>query len=194
MKEFIIFFLIFLVIFAFAIFVFNGRFIYAQIKYSVLGPPPIRLDSEGIFSGFPLSSEAELSLKLVIPKIGVEAPIILTEYTDEHMIQKALEQGVVRYPDSNVILGHSSAYPWYRGNYGSVFSLLNRLEIGDEFFIFSDEEKYTYQVLGKEIDLPKNLNLEQAGEDSIIYLISCWPINTAWKRIAVKAERVDPSP
>lgn len=191
MKEVLIFLIIFLIVFFSALIVFNGRFIYAQIKYSVLGPPPIRLDSKGVFSGFPFSPEAELNLKLVIPKIGVEAPIVLVEHTDEYFIQNALEKGVVRYPDSNVILGHSSAYPWYKGVYGSIFSLLNKLEIGDEIFIFSEDEEYTYQVLGKEINLPKNLNLEQTGEDSVIYLISCWPVSTAWKRIAVKAERVD---
>ncbi len=191
MKEVLIFIVIFLVVFIVALIIFNGRFIYAQIKYSVLGAPPVHLDSKGLFSGLPLSSEAELNLKLVIPAIGVEAPIVLVEHTDEYIIQKAFERGVVRYPNSNVILGHSSAYPWYRGDYGSVFSLLNKLEIGDNVFIFSGEEKYTYQVLEKQIELPKNINIEQGEDSSIIYLVSCWPISTSWKRVAIKAEILD---
>ena len=116
--------MLFLIIFSTALIIFNGRFIYAQIKYSVLGPPPV-LGSNG--SWFPVSSNLDISLNLVIPKIGIKAPIVLTKHTDEYMLQKELEKGVVKYPGSNVILGHSSAFPWYRGNYGSVFSLLNKL-------------------------------------------------------------------
>ena len=126
---------------------------------------------------------------MISSKIGVEAPIVLTSALDEGTIQIELEKGVVRYPNSNVILGHSSAYPWYKGNYGSVFSLLNKLEKGDEFFIFSGNNKYTYRIIDKKIDLPKNLELET--DNNIIYLISCWPISSAWKRIAIKAEKVD---
>ena len=93
-----------------------------------------------------------------------------------------------------IILGHSSAYPWYQGNYGSVFSLLNKLGEGDSIFLFSDKEKYAYGVVGKEIEAPKNLTLETQKEESVLYLISCWPINTDWKRIVIKAIGVDPSP
>jgi len=86
-----------------------------------------------------------------------------------------------------IILGHSSAYPWYKGAYGSVFSLLNKLEGNDEIFVFSAKKKYTYKVVGKEINLPENLNIEKQKEESLLYLLSCWPIKTNWKRIAIKA-------
>jgi LPXTG-site transpeptidase (sortase) family protein len=176
MKEVFIFLLIFLIIFVFALIIFNGRFIYAQIKYSFLGSPSIK---EGTEIGLPE--------RLLIPSIGVDVPIVLVEDNDEYIIQKALERGVILYPDSNIILGHSSAYPWYKGEYGSVFSLLNKLEKDDEIFVFSNEKKYTYQVLEKQIKLPKDLSLEQVQDESTLYLISCWPINTNWKRIVVKA-------
>jgi len=156
-----------------------------KTKYSVLGPVPVIEHPFEKKSGLPNSSDVDLSLRLVIPKIGVDAPIVLTQYLEESMIQKELEKGVVRYPDSNTILGHSSAYPWYQGNFGSIFSLLNKLEGGDELFIFSGDKKFIYTVTDKKIDLPKNLNLEE--DDKTLYLVSCWPISTAWKRIAVKA-------
>lgn len=185
MKEFIIFFLIFLIVFSFVLIVVNGRYIYIQLKYHFIGPPPVFSESVSY------EIEAKNWERLVIPSIGIEAPIVLPESITEYSIQKALEKGVVQYPDSNIILGHSSAYPWYKGNYGSVFSLLNKLEKGNEIFIFSNKEKYTYQVLEKQINLPKNLNLEDTKESSIIYLVSCWPISTVWKRITVKAKILD---
>lgn len=177
MKELVIFIIIFLIVFGFAFVVFNGRFIYAQLKYQFLGTSKISFEPRKEFQ----------PQRLVIPAIGVEAPIILPENTDEYILQKALEKGVVLYPNSNIILGHSSAYPWYKGDYGSVFSLLNKLEKGDEIFLFSENKKYTYQVTDKEIKLPEDLNIEKGEGEATLYLISCWPINTDWKRIAVKA-------
>ena len=189
MRELVIFIIIFLIIFSFSLFIFNGRFIYAQIKYSVLGPEPVK--DETFFRGLPNLEGVGDSLRLVIPMIGVDAPIVLTNSTDKHILEKELEKGIVRYPDSNIILGHSSAYPWYTGNYGSVFSLLNKLQEGDEFFIYSADKKYTYQVIGKEINLPKDLDFSEAKDESIIYLVSCWPVNTNWKRIVIKAAAID---
>lgn len=189
MKELVVFIIIFLIIFSFVLFVFNGRFIYAQIKYSVLGPEPVK--DETFFWGLPVSDGVDASIRLIIPVIGIDAPIVLANTTDKHIIEKELEKGVVRYPDSNIILGHSSAYPWYRGSYGSVFSLLNKLQPEDKLFIYSANRKYAYQVIRKEINLPKDLDFSEAKNESTIYLVSCWPVNTNWKRIIVKAILID---
>jgi LPXTG-site transpeptidase (sortase) family protein len=196
MKEFIIFFIIFFAVFAVSLAIFNGRFIYAQLKYDFLGPAPVDIADnknkieKGLF-WLPVSGSADNFVTLVIPSIGVNAPIVLSGNIDESLIQKDLEKGVVRYGNSNVILGHSSAYPWYKGNYGSVFSLLNKLQIGDEIYIYSNNKKYSYKVSEKQINSPKNISLQETTEDSAIYLVSCWPINTNWKRIAIKAIAID---
>ena len=190
MKEFIIFILIFLVVFALALFIFNGRFIYAQFKYSILGPSPIN-------KNFSFVQEKEFPQRIVISAVGIDAPIVVPEGIDEPVLQKALEKGVVYWPSSNlpqengviVILGHSSAYPWYGGKYGSVFSLLSKLQTGENIVIFDKDKEYNYRVVGKEIKAPKDLILEKAEDKSILYLVSCWPINTSWKRIVIKAER-----
>ncbi len=201
MKEIIIFLFLFLAIFGTLLFVFNGRFIYAQIKYNVLGAPEN-------FSGNQISNESDESgggtnfripQRLVIPILGVDAPIILSESSDEIALQSALERGVAFWPGSAllgekgtmIILGHSSAYPWYAGEYGSVFSLLNKLKENDEVFIFSADKKYTYRVINKEINLPEDLNIEKQEKEPILYLLSCWPIKTNWKRIAIKAVSID---
>lgn len=196
MKEFIIFFIIFFAVFAVSLAIFNGRFIYAQLKYDFLGPTPVDIADnknkieKGLF-WLPVSGSVDNLVTLVIPLIGVNAPIVLSGNTDESLIQKDLEKGVVRYGNSNVILGHSSAYPWYKGNYGSVFSLLNKLQIGDEIYIYSNNKKYSYKMSEKQINSPKNISLQETTEDSAIYLVSCWPINTNWKRIAIKAIAID---
>lgn len=173
MKEFIIFLFLFLIIFFFSLFIFNGRFIYAQIKYRVLGPSPVgkvnlcaeqkpseQKQEEQICKN---NESYQIPQRLLIPALGIDAPIVWPENTTEPALQEALERGVVFWPTSSflgekgtmAIVGHSSAYPWYRGNYGAIFSLLNKLNPGDEIWIFSAQKKYVYQVAGKEIQLPK---------------------------------------
>lgn len=206
MKEFIIFIIIFSIILTIFLTTFYGRFIYAQLKYGVLGSVPVDIVGnrnklidiadnkdkiENKLFRLPVSGSVDNVATLVIPLIGVNAPIVLSGNIDESLIQKDLEKGVVRYGNSNVILGHSSAYPWYKGKYGSVFSLLNKLQIGDEIYIYSNNKEYSFKVSEKQIDSPKNISLQKTSEDSVIYLISCWPINTNWKRIAIKAIAID---
>lgn len=213
MKELIIFLFLFLVVFTFSLFIFNGRFIYAQAKYRVLGPSPIgKIDlcTEQKFSEQRQEQKQEEQIcknnesyqipqRIIIPSLGLDAPIVWPEDTSEPALQKALERGVVFWPNSSlpedkgtmIILGHSSAYPWYKGDYGSIFSLLNKLNIGDEINIYSPNKKYTYQIASKEINLPKNLTIENQERESVLYLLSCWPIRTDWKRIAIKAVAID---
>lgn len=197
MKEIIIFLFLFLAVFGFLLFIFNGRLIYNQIKYSVLGAPSSFFENQAIGSGE--SDNGNIPQRLIIPSLGINAPIVLVESSDENVLQEALEKGVIFWPDSvslgekgtMIILGHSSAYPWYKGAYGSVFSLLNKLEENDEIFVFSTKKKYVYKVVGKEINLPEDLNLEKQEKEPVLYLLSCWPIKTNWKRIAIKAISID---
>jgi LPXTG-site transpeptidase (sortase) family protein len=202
MKEFIIFLFIFLIIFSASVFVFNGKFIYAEVKYSFIGQPSIsKLPdsiSGGIFDAIPEKKEHVLPEKLIIPSLGIEAPIVISQSNTEAGFQKDLESGVIYLPGSVtlnekgniVIMGHSSAYPWYKGQYGSIFALLNKLNPGDEIVVLSQDKQYTYRVLGKEVKAPKDLVFQTQENDSILYLISCWPVNTAWKRIVIKTVQV----
>lgn len=197
-KEIIIFLFLFLAVFGTFLFIFNGRFIYAQIKYVLIGSQPEKNENSDMFFTGPDTDI--VPQRLVIPSLGVDAPIILPENSDENTLQTALERGVAFWPGSSllgekgtiVILGHSSAYPWYKGEYGSIFSLLNNLKEGDYIFIFSSRSKYGYRVIGKEINLPEDLNIEKQENEPVLYLLSCWPVKTNWKRIAVKATSIDP--
>jgi sortase A len=204
MKEFIIFLIIFLIIFSASVFIFNGRFMYAQMKYSTIGPPSLsglteKKDGGNLGVGYlPLpKTEYVLPERLAIPSLGIEVPIVISQSNSEVALQKDLEKGVIYLPGSSVlnekgtmvIMGHSSAYPWYKGQYGSIFALLNKLNINDEIIVFSKDKQYIYKVLGKEIKAPKDLVFQTQEDEPILYLVSCWPVNTAWKRIVIKTGR-----
>jgi len=212
MKEAIIFILILLFVVGVAMVIFNGRFIYAQIKYSFIGssqnlevfsqnPEIFSLkEIKNVFYSNSNEEEKDVFLpdRLYIPQIPIEAPVVISQNLIEANLQKDLEKGVIYLPGSSalnetgtmVIMGHSSAYPWYKGHYGSIFALLNKLNINDEIVVFSKENKFIYRVVAKEIKAPKDLIFQKDTNDSVLYLVSCWPVNTAWKRIVIKTIQV----
>ena len=152
---------------------------------------PLLLD-QSFISGIGNLYAAEILFRA---KIDPQRP---AQSLNEKDLQKDLEGGVIYLPGSTalnengtiVIMGHSSAYPWYKGNYGSIFALLNKLNIGDKFTVFSKNKSFIYRVEGKEIKAPKDLIFEKDKNNAVLYLVSCWPINTAWKRIVIKTVQV----
>jgi LPXTG-site transpeptidase (sortase) family protein len=202
-------FLIFVTTFGGAFLLLNLRFVEKNVQYWV-APGTIRSrDTLGdAVRLFPLSADVAAAplpddARLVIDKIGVDAPIVFEPLPDLKRIYARLEDGVVNYgssakpgnPGTAVILGHSSAYPWYKGEYGAVFALLSKLALGDRFYVqYADNRLFVYEVSESVVFNPfKNdarlTELEAMQGDSVI-LISCYPVGTDYLRIAVRAVRV----
>ena len=209
MKKFFLYFIIFFVAsFAFL----NLRFISAEVKYDVFNNGNKKnVDS----STTQLTTDAKVDepvknkvdpsagFSVEIPSLGITAPIIIENSSDSKVILNDLERGVVHYTDTPlpgesgtaVIIGHSSAYPWYRGNYGSIFALLGKLKIGDTIFIKNGNNVLEYHVSGSLVFYPLSKNsgiaeLEKTDGSSII-LSSCWPVGTNYKRLAIKADLIN---
>lgn len=198
--------LIFIGAFLVFIFILNSRFLGANIEY-ILNPPV-----KGNPSPFPLAENLldtplPNQATLVIDNIRARAPIIFNTSTTSvgnKDIYKQLENGVVHYSTTPkpgergtaVILGHSSAYPWYRGDYGSVFALLSKLAPGERFQVnYSDGRIFTFEVKQSLVFNPleddsRLTAMEQSSRPSII-LVSCWPVGTDYRRLAVRAELVE---
>ncbi len=138
---------------------------------------------------------------LIIPSLGVKAPIVFGIGTDAGQLYQRLSDGVVHYSDTPmpgqkgaaVVLGHSSAYPWYKGDYGAVFALLGRLTPGDKVYVHYDNgEILTFTVKQNLIFMPfaddQRLSEIEKTDKQILVLVSCWPVGTNAKRIATVAE------
>lgn len=126
-----------------------------------------------------------------IPKIQISAPLVLVE--NESEVKKALDRGVVLWPNSSlpgqkgqtIILGHSAPPNWPKIKYDWVFSDLNKLEVGDEIFVYFEKKEFKYSV-------SKKIFLEKGGEipkENVLVLISCWPPGKDLRRIAVLADQ-----
>ncbi|HUO75633.1 MAG TPA: sortase [Candidatus Paceibacterota bacterium] len=196
--------------FVVAFLLLNYRFVAAEVQYSIapgtiqtknsLGDAIRLLPQAKAVADKPLPDNA----KLVIDKIGVDAPIVFNVPDNTDLIYNQLENGVVHYsitakpgtPGTGIILGHSSAYPWYKGKYGAVFALLTKLNAGDQFYVqYSDGRTFVYEVKESLVFNPFNASarlteLENAPGNNLI-LVSCYPVGTNYLRIAVRAQQID---
>jgi sortase A len=142
--------------------------------------------------------------EVIIPKINVEIPVVYdTAATNDTVIQKDLEQGVVHYagtanPGQNgnlVIVGHSSNNIFNPGKYKFAFVLLHQLQPGDTFYLLKDGKRYTYQIYKRQVVSPDDVSvLGTMDKPATATLITCDPPGTSNNRLVVTGEQIDPSP
>ncbi len=140
--------------------------------------------------------------KIVIPKIGVEAPVVYDEpRVDEKSYQAALERGVVRLGNTaspgtigNIVIGgHSSNNVFNPGKFKYVFVNLKRLEIGDIFYLNFEGKRYTYKVtIANKIISPSETSVLDQTAAPTVTLFTCDPPGTNVNRLIVQAVQIDP--
>lgn len=131
--------------------------------------------------------------KLIIPKIGVSAPIIWN--VPEDQVQNKLLEGVVHYqntalpgsPGNIFITGHSSYYAWINSPYKDIFALLEKLTVGDKIYIQYPETTLTYQIKDTKVVSPDELSVMDQGGENRLTLMSCVPVGTNLNRLIVTA-------
>lgn len=177
---------------------FNQLFIAPFVTPSInASSTPIIVPSEGTVSVSP-------EPRLIIPKLNVEAPIVTdAENNDEQTIQRALENGVVLYPNTGkpgelgnqVIFGHSSNNIFNKGEYKYIFALLNRLDKDDIIYLNFDSKQYTYKVINRKIIKPTEVSvLSEQPVPALITLITCDPPGSNVNRLVIQAEQINPKP
>jgi sortase A len=126
---------------------------------------------------------AESPTRIVIPKINVDAPII------NGVAWEDLKKGVGHLP--------GSANPGERGNlylaahndiFGEIFRYLEKLEIGDEYFIYAGEQKFHYVVKEKRIIDPTDIAVMLPTTEPVATLQTCYPYLIDTHRLVVIGE------
>ncbi len=133
-----------------------------------------------------------------IPAIGIKAPIVIANTTDNTALHTLLDKGVVMYPGpvpgeigQTILLGHSAPPGWPNIKYDWVFTKINLLKPGNAVTVNYGGATFTYSVkstifLDRGEELPKD-----SGGKGVLYLISCWPPGKDYKRIAVEATLIE---
>ncbi len=148
--------------------------------------------------------------RLIIPKLDLNVPIVVPPNTAllnedwkllEENIQESLQDGVAHYPGTarpgqagNFFLtGHSSYFPWAPGEYKSVFARLHNLDVGDEYWVFYNGDRYRYVIQEKKEIKPSDVSvLDQPVSKRIGTLMTCTPVGTTLRRLIIISQEVDP--
>lgn len=138
---------------------------------------------KGLALAIPVEQKANAPTRLVIPKITVDAPIV------NNITWEDLKKGVGYLP--------GSAYPGERGNlylaahndiYGEIFRYLDKLETGDEFFVYGGEQKFRYVVKEKRIINPTDVEVMLPTTEPVATLQTCYPYLVDTYRLVVIGE------
>ncbi len=138
---------------------------------------------------------------LVIPKIGVNAPIIAgVSPTQTTGYNAALKQGVAHsvtsfYPNEDgtvYLFSHSTNYEWFVKDLNAVFYLVKNLEPGDYVVVMYLGDRYTYKIREKKVVSAKEVAYlaPHAGSRNLI-LQTCWPPGSTWQRLLIFADQIE---
>ncbi|MFA6423500.1 MAG: class D sortase [Patescibacteria group bacterium] len=152
----------------------------------------------------PISKNNQFSLAnlednhIIIPKININAPITWNSEVDDEALLSNLQKGVVHYkgtalPDEkgNVfITGHSSYYAWDKGQYKSIFALLNKLQKGDQIALSYKNQVYVYEIVETIVVEPKDTWVLDPTTDPMLTLMTCTPVGTNLRRLIVRSKLI----
>lgn len=192
--------------------VFNYQLIVAQLGYMINQPKAVTTLTQPATSPIAANNANATSATqaeivppdniIVIPKINVNAPVVLEPSLAEKNIQRSLQNGVVHYagtalpgePGNVAIVGHSSNDWWEPGNYKFVFALLEKVTVGDKIQVNYNSHKYVYEVINTKVVEPTDLSVLAPTAEPTLTLITCTPPGTSWKRLIVSARQIEPVP
>lgn len=139
---------------------------------------------------------------LNFPIINIKAPITWLVTNDPKEVANGLSKGLIQIKGTalpgeigNVfITGHSSNYPWAKGNYNNVFALLNKVVVGDAVQVRYQNVNYLYKVREIKIVESTDVSVLASKKESVLTLMTCTPVGTSLRRLIVVANQFYPDP
>ena len=154
----------------------------------------------------PVSKKMRATLE--IASLGISAPLVWSTSYLEKDLQNDLVRGVSLFPGTALpgalgnalVAGHSSDFAWKPGNYKQIFAGLNDLAIGDDTTVITyvdttgaTTHQFRFRVLEKKIVTADDPQLfAQPTDRTELTLVTCWPLNTSWRRLLVRLAVVPP--
>ncbi len=135
------------------------------------------------------------SYTISIPELKIKDATVIVGGED-------LNRGLIHYGGTGlpgdygvgVIFGHSILPVFYDPtSYRAIFSTLPTLKIGSVIKINYDGIEYKYNVYDKQVIEPTDVSiLEQHYDGSYLFLVTCYPPGTYYKRLIIKTRLVKP--
>ena len=125
----------------------------------------------------------DLSWKILISKINLEAPIL------EGTSQEILKQAVGHFESTSKWNGNVALAAHNRGYQSNFFQELKRLEIGDTIVYQTEQGRKTYHVTWKGYIKESNFSYLKETKDNTLTLITCVE-NVPEYRLCVQAQEI----
>jgi LPXTG-site transpeptidase (sortase) family protein len=161
-----------------------------EININIKDIAVVKEETAQIQSALPEAKYAVSPNRLIITKIGVNAPIV-----EDKNEQAGLNRGAWRVPESStpdkggntVITGHRFKY---LPPNNLTFYLLNKLEAGDIISVIWQDKDYYYRIKETKIVPATELSVLNPTTDAIITLFTCDPIYSTKNRLVVVGELI----
>lgn len=183
------------------------RFWYHTEYKNELPPEASSMITQGVTYGLGANSKGVALAQindnhLLIPNIGVDAPISWQVENEEKILRDKLTSGLIHLAGTDLpgqtgnvfITGHSSDLPWNKGNYKTVFSLLNRVAVGDQVQLRYQNKDYVYKVNNIKVVQPDDVSVLRPTPEPTLTLMTCTPVGTNLRRLIVTAKLIYPDP
>lgn len=160
----------------------------AEIKEEAKDLVKAEAEVKNFKSAFPDTDYAVSPNRLIIKKIGVNAPIVETENSDY-----GLSLGSWHVPESSTPdMGGNTVLTGHRFKYlppnNLTFYLLNEMETGDIISVIWKDRDYYYRVKEVKIVPASEDSITNQTKDPILTLYTCDPIYSQKNRLVVIAE------
>lgn len=148
-------------------------------------------------SPVPTPSADILPTRIVIARIGVDAPVRNPSTTNLAALNDVLTRAVVRYPGSGtiasgnmLIIGHSSELPVVRNQMYKVFSKLKTLVAGDEITVYAGTASKTYRVRSVRMLSVNDSDAYVSFGGNGLTLVTCNVLGQKEERFVVSADLI----
>lgn len=171
---------------------------YPEIKYRITAPTEldnqnieqVSAQVEEIKSRLPESEYAISPNRLIIPKIGVNAPVVVTDNEQYGLSLGAWLDPQGSTPDqggNTVITGHRFKY---LPPNNITFYLFHKLVPGDTFSVVWKGKDYYYRVKEIKIVEPSDASPYNKSTEPVLTMYTCHPIYSTEKRLVVISEQI----
>lgn len=177
----------------------------SNILFALKNPRPLPPAVPTIFNPLlqpdgTMITPADNTFSVIIPKIGVNAPVIPSVNPAEpNQYLEALKRGVAHastsyFPDQDgtvYLFSHSTNYDWFVKDLNAVFYLLKNLNTGDTIVLVYKGKVYTYRLTEKRVVTASQVSymVGQTGTHRLI-LQTCWPPGSTAERLLLFADLI----
>jgi len=151
----------------------------------------VKEETTKIFNSLPENDFAVSPNRLIITKIGVNAPIVESQSSEYGLAKGAWHVPESSSPDqggNTVITGHRFKY---LPPSNLTFYLFDKLEAGDIVSLIWHEKNYYYKIREVKIIEATDFSIMEESEKPILTMYTCHPIYSTEQRLVVIADLIE---